>query len=128
MSNMNLKEYDNKCVRITDIDDSTFEGICSFNNKEFNECEYGRNEDSLDILNIKFYKPFIKEVEVIKDFNNKEYGNLEELIIDSGIDFIEDALEYENDIHKDRLKLCIKDNIDKFNDKEKTILLKITKK
>ena len=128
MSNMNLKEYDNKCVRITDIDDSPFEGICSFNNKEFNECEYGRNEDSLDILNIKFYKPFIKEVEVIKDFNNKEYGNLEELIIDSGIDFIQDALEYEDDIHKDRLKLCIKDNIDKFNDKEKTILLKITKK
>ena len=104
---MNLKKYDNKYIRIIDTDDTEFEGLCSYNNKEFNDVEYGRNEDSLQILNIMFYKSFIKTIEVIDNFSNKEYGNLEKLVIESGIDFIEDALESEDQIHVDRLILCI---------------------
>ena len=35
---------------------------------------------------------------------------LEELIVNSDIDFIEDALEMCNEVEKERLILCIKDN------------------
>jgi len=116
---MNLKKYDNKYIRIIDTDDTEFEGLCSYNNKEFNDVEYGRNEDSLQILNIMFYKSFIKTIELIDNFSNKEYGNLEKLIIESGIDFIEDALESEDQIHVDRLILCINNNKDKIKDIDK---------
>lgn len=107
---MSLREYDNKCVRITDIDDNVFEGNCVFNDKEYNEHEYGRNEESLQILNIIFYESYIKNIEVLKELKNNEYGMLEELIVNSDIDFIEDALEMCNEVEKERLMLCIKDN------------------
>ena len=116
---MKLSKYDNKLVRITDIDNIIFEGYCCHNCIEFNEIECGINEESLNILNIMFNKSCIKKVELIDDFSSK-YGNLEELIIsDEDYDFIEDALEREDDIHNKRLILCIKDNIDKFKDKDR---------
>ena len=80
---MNLKQYDNKCVKITDIDDNVFEGNSTFNDKEYNEHEYGRNEDSLQILNILFYESYIKDIEVLKELKNDEYSMLEELIVNS---------------------------------------------
>lgn len=52
---MDLKKFDNKCVRIIDIDDIVFEGNCTYNDK----------------------------------------------------------------VHNDRLMLCLKDNIDKFDDKDR---------
>lgn len=112
---MTLKKYDNKCVRIIDTDDNIFEGNCIFNNKEYNEHEYGRNEDSLQILNIIFYESYIKDIEILKELKNNEYSMLEELIINSDVDFIEDALEMCNEVEKDRLMLCLSDkkNIDK---------------
>ena len=98
---MNLKKYDNKYVRITDIEDNSYDGLCSYNDKEYNEHEYGKDEDSLQILNIVFYKSFIKNIEIIDNFNSNEYGPLEELIIESGVDFIEDAFDFNDKIHND---------------------------
>ena len=122
---MDLKKYDNKCVRIIDLDNKVFEGNCYYNDKEYNNHEYGRNEDSLQILNIMFYESDIKDIKEIKTFSNKEYGSLEELIIeDSDLDFIEDALDCDDQIHRDRLILCIKDNIDKFDDRINKIIKK----
>ena len=113
---MSLKKYDNKCIRIIDTDNNIFEGICVFNDKEYNEHEYGRNEESLQILNILFYESYIKDIEVLKELKNNEYGMLEELIVNSDIDFIEDALEMCDEIEKDRLMLCIKENKEKFKE------------
>ena len=114
---MNLSEFDNKLVQIIDIEDTSFEGYAVFNNKEYNYHEYGRNEDSIQILNIMFYESYIKSIKEIKEFSNK-YGNLEELICDSDLDFAVDALEYDNKIHNERIKLYLKDNANKFEDKE----------
>ena len=111
---MNLKKYNEKYVRITDKNGDAFEGYSIFNDKEYNEHEYGRNEDSLQILNIIFYKSFIKKIEVLDSLSNKEYGNLEELIIESGIDFIEDSLDYGEEIHNERILLCVKDHKEEF--------------
>jgi hypothetical protein len=115
---MNLKKFDNKCVQITDTDNKIYEGNCYFNDKEYNEHEYGRNEDSLQILNIIFYKSDIKKIKLIENLSSTDYGNLEELIIDSGLDFIEDAFDSEDKVHIERLIRCIKDNIEKFEDRE----------
>jgi alanine dehydrogenase len=104
---MNLKKYDNKCIRIIDTDDNIFEGNCIFNSREYNEHEYGMNEDSLQILNISFYKSYIKSIEIIKELKKDEYTMLEELIVDSDKDFLNDALNMCNEIEKERLMLCI---------------------
>ena len=69
-------------------------------------------------MNIIFYESYIKKIELLNEFKNNEYSDLEKLIIDSDIDFIEDALDTEDETHKDRLILCIKDNIDKFKNKK----------
>ena len=105
---MNLKKYDNKLVRITDIDDNQYEGICAYSNEEFNECEFGTDEESLDIICIKFYKSNIKNVEIIKEFSS-EYGQLEELITSFGDDLIEEVFDSEEDEHIYRLLKYIKD-------------------
>ena len=107
---MNLKKYDNKCVRIIDTDDNIFEGNCIFNSKEYNEHEYGMNEDSLQILNISFYKSYIKSIEILKELKKDEYTMLEELIVNSDKDFLDDALDMCNEIEKERLMLCINNN------------------
>ena len=116
---MNLEKYDHKCVRIIDSEDKCFEGICEFNDKEYNEHEYGRCEDSLQILNILFYPSYIKHIEELDSLSSTEYKDLEELIVDSDIDFIEDALDMCEKEQIDRLILCIKDHLDEFEDKEK---------
>ena len=105
---MNLKKYDNKLIQIIDTQNNTFEGLCQYNGKEYNEHGYGKKEDSIQILNIIFYKSTIKQIKEISTFTNPNYDKLEELIVDSDIDFIEDALEY-NDIHKERIIKCLKD-------------------
>lgn len=115
---MNLKKYDNKIVRIIDTENNCFEGICYYNSKEYTKHEYGIDEESLQILNIIFYKSSINKIEIIENFKSNEYSDLEKLIIDSDIDFIEDALDIDDKIHRDRLILCIKDNINKFKNKE----------
>lgn len=119
---MNLVKYDNKLVKITDIENNQYEGICHYDNEEFNECEYGTNEESLDITCIKFYKSNIKKVETINKFS-KNYDKLEELII-TDIDLIDEVFESEEDEHIYRLLLCIQDKNIKIN---KELLLNLLK-
>ena len=123
---MNLVKYDNKLVRITDVNNNQYEGICSHYNEEFNECEYGTNEESLDIAYIKFYKSNIKKVEIIDKFT-KEYGTLEELIVESGDDIIDEVLESEDDEHIYRLLLYMVDKNIKVNNESLLYLLKYNK-
>ena len=120
---MNLIKYDNKLVRITDINNDQYEGICSYNNEEFNECEYGTNEESLDIICIKFYKSDIKEVEEIDKFSN-DYDKFEETIIES--ELIDEVFAREEDEHIYRLLKYIKDKNIKI-DKELLESLKYNK-
>ena len=68
---MKLKKYDDKLVRITTIDDEVFEGICSYNDKEYNEFEFGKKEESLQMIYFMFYKGAIKNVEILDDWSKK---------------------------------------------------------
>ena len=106
---MTLNEFDDKCVRITCKNGEVFEGICIYCNEEFNEVEYGRREESLDIVNVKFYKNCIKKVESLEDHKgpygrfSEEYGKFEEETVKDGTDSIEEVLFSEEDEHIYRL-------------------------
>jgi hypothetical protein len=120
---MKLVKFHGKLVRITDINNNQYEGICLHNNEEFNECEYGIDEESLDILCIKFYKHDIKKVELINNFS-EEYGYLEESIVEFGDDLIEEVFESEENEHIYRLLKCI---VDKRIKVDKELLLNLLK-
>ena len=83
---MNLHDYDDRCVRIIDNNSDIFDGICSYNNAEYDEHEFGRNEESLQICNFLFYKSDIKEIQSLENNDGPygkflaPYGKLEEMI------------------------------------------------
>ena len=112
---MNLKKYDEKCVRITCDDGNVFEGISLYSDSEYNECEYNRKDESLDIENFKFYKSYIKKVENLENHNGPygkftdKYGTLEKMNVEDGIDTIVDILFGEEDEHIYRMLICLED-------------------
>ena len=114
---MKLEKYDTKCIRLEDKFGDIYEGLCMFNNKEYNEHEYGVSEDSLVMSYTIFYKSMIKKIKIIDAFSEK-YGKLEELVMKSGLDIVEEVLDSEDDISIYRLLLCLEDNISKITKKE----------
>ena len=135
---MNLSKYNDKIVRIITINDEIYDGICSYNDLEYNLCEWGKEEESLQILSYHFYLDDIKE---IIDLNGKfldDYGQLEEKIVSGGMDEIIDAIEYTIDDHTYRILCCLEkhpefenkkevlDYIKTYNFKDKRIQDKIT--
>lgn len=62
---MELREFNNKVVRITDIDNQTFEGVCLYEDKDV----YDEELDGLSVKSgtrwIKVFEDEIKEVEII---------------------------------------------------------------
>lgn len=107
---MKLKDYDNKCVKIIDKFNYEYEGNCTYNSKDYNESEFGKRIESLQILNFMFYKEIIKEIIILENGFIDEYGTIEEEIVNDGLDSIIDAFEYEDDEHVCRIIRCIKDN------------------
>ena len=111
---MNLKQFDGKCIRIKDRDGIVFDGFCSFNSDEYNEHEYGRCEDGLQIANFLFYESDIKEIRSLEDHFGEyghfldPFGKLEEFTVEDGIDSIRDILLSEDNEHVIRLLRCIK--------------------
>ena len=120
---MNLSKLDDKMVRIEDTDGGIYEGICMHNSREYNYHEYGRDEEGLEMDNILFYKSYIKKAKKINEFS-AEYGKLEELVVESGMDIIDEVLNSEENISIYRLLLCLEDNIGSFPKEEKTKLIK----
>ncbi len=105
---MRLSEYDGKCVQIKCIDGKIYEGICSYNCRDYCYHEFGRNEDSLQIFHFLFYKNDIEKIMVVTDFS-EPYGEIEkETFKDDAL--LEQALDDEDDIHVYRL-LCYMETV-----------------
>lgn len=110
---MNLQEFDGKCVRIIDSLGDAFDGICSYNSEEYNEHEFGRTEECLQIENFLFYRNDIQTVKSLENRNGlygkflDPYGKLEELTIEDGINSIQDILSSEEPEHVRRLLRCL---------------------
>ena len=73
---MNLKKYDEKCIKIIDIFGYEYEGNAIYNNQEYTYHEFGRDEDSLQILNYLFFKETIKKIIVLENGFTNDYGYL----------------------------------------------------
>ena len=107
---MNLKRYDNKCIRLVDGLGDIFEGVARHDSRDYNFHEYGKDEESIQMSNTIFFKSFIRKIDIIDSFSDK-YGLLEESLIESGMDMIDEVLTSEDDISINRLLLCLEDKI-----------------
>jgi len=115
--NYMLNKYDNKKIKLETIYGDTFEGIGYFYSREYNEHEYGVDEDSIVMSHIMTYESQIKNIEEIDGFST-DYGRLEEIVIEDGVDIIDEVFESDDDIYIYRLLLCIEDNISTFTNKD----------
>ena len=99
---MKLKKYDNKLVRIICIDGKIYEGIATYNSRDYSLHEFGKDEESIEIFHFLFYKDDIKKVCVIDKFS-EPFGEIE-ISTANDIDLLEQALDIdEDDIHVYRL-------------------------
>ena len=116
---MNLKSFDDKCVKITTISGEVYEGIVSYCGKNYVYHEYGQNEEALLLVPILFYKSDIADIVSLEDVNgpfghfSDRYGLLEEKCLDWGTDLIEEVFDSEDDIQISRMLLCMNDNFHK---------------
>lgn len=110
---MNLKRFDGQCVRIIDLDDIAFDGFCSYYHSEYNEHEFGRAEDSLEIVNFVFFKSDIKAIKSLEGHTGPygrfldPFGKLEEMNVQNGSDSILDVLSCEENEHVLRMLRCL---------------------
>lgn len=62
---MELRKFNNKVVRITDIDNQTFEGLCLYEDKDVYDEEYDGLSVKSGIRWTKLFEDEIKEVKII---------------------------------------------------------------
>ncbi len=110
---MDLCQYDNQWVRIIDKRGDKFEGLCTYNHAEYNEHEFGRAEDCLQMIYFLFYESDILSVESIGDHHgiygrfDDPYGTFEIMTVEDGFDSILEVLECEEKDHIMRLLNCL---------------------
>lgn len=62
---MILESFDGKCVRITTVSGEVYEGIVSYDNREYAFHEYGRDQEALHLVPILFFKDDIDRKSVV---------------------------------------------------------------
>ena len=120
---MNLKSFDGKCVRIVTTFGEIYEGIVSYDDKEYAFHEYGHDEEALHLTPIIFYKNDILNVISLEDVSgpfghySEKYGLLEKKCLEWGTDMIEEVFDSEDDIQILRMLACMKDNFQSLVDR-----------
>ena len=115
-TDMDLKKFDGKCVRITTVWGEVYEGVVSYDDNEYAFHEYGHDEDALRLTPIVFYKNDILSVIDLEDVNgpfghySEKYGLLEKKCMEWGTDLIEEVFDSEDDIQILRMLACMKDH------------------
>ncbi|MCR5035184.1 MAG: hypothetical protein K6B42_07210, partial [Clostridia bacterium] len=93
-----------------------FEGVVSYDNKEYALHEYGCEEEALRLTPIVFYKKDIFNVICLEDVNgpfghySEKYGLLEKKCLEWGTDLIEEVLDSEDNSQILRMLACMKDH------------------
>lgn len=120
---MNLAKYDGKCVRILTTWGEVFEGVASYDDREYAFHEYGHDEEALRLTPIIFYKSDISSVISLEDVNgpfghySERYGLLEMKCLEWGTDMIEEVFDSEDDSQILRMLACIKDHFQSLADR-----------
>ncbi len=114
---MKLSKFDGQCVQIEDNSGDLFEGYCSYNSAEYNEHEFGNDEEGLELPGILFFKSDIRKVTSLEDHQGpygkftSSYGKLEEMIVEDGVDMIDEVFYSEEQEHIYRLLLCMENHL-----------------
>ena len=120
---MNLREFDGKCVRIITAWGEVFEGVVSYDDREYALHEYGHDQEALRLTPIVFYKNDILSVISLEDVNgpfghySEKYGLLEKKCLEWGTDMIEEVFDSEDDSQILRMLACIKDHFQSLADR-----------
>ena len=115
-TDMNLSKFDGKCVRITTVWGEVFEGVVSYDDREYAFHEYGRDQEALHLTPIIFYKDDISSVVSLEDVNgpfghySEKYGLLELKCLEWGTDLIEEVFDSEDDSQILRMLVCMRDH------------------
>ena len=114
---MKLSQFDGQCVQIEDCNGDVFEGYCLFNSAEYNDIEFGYDEEGLQMPNMLFYKSNIRKVTSLEDHEgpygkfSAPYGKLEEMAVEDGLTMIDEVMLSEEPEHIFRLLLCMEDHL-----------------
>ncbi len=120
---MNLRKFDDKCVRIITTWGEVFEGVVSYDDKEYAFHEYGHNQEALHLTPIILYKDDILDVISLEHVNgpfghySEKYGLLEKKCIEWGTDMIEEVFDSEDDDQILRMLACMKDHFQALADR-----------
>ena len=116
-TDMELKSYDNKCVRILTSTGEVYEGIVSYCGHEYVFHEYGCDQEALYLTPILFYEDDIESVISLEAVDgpfghySEKYGLLEKKCLEWGSDMIEEILASEDDTQILRMLACMKDHL-----------------
>ena len=114
---LKLAQYDNKCVRLVDSLGNVVEGVASYNSQDYNEHEYGRDEDGLQLASFLFFRSDITEITSLEEVEGPyghfsgPYGWLEEQYVEEGAEGVEELLDSEDEVHISRLLTCLEDHL-----------------
>ena len=120
---MNLDQFDGKCVRIITTSGEIFEGVVSYDDKEYAFHEYGRDQEALRLTPIVFFESDIQSVTSLEDVNgpfghySEKYGLLEKKCLEWGTDLIEEVFDSEDDSQILRMLDCMKDHFQALADR-----------
>ena len=120
---MDLNKFDGKCVRIITTSGEAFEGVVSYDDREYAFHEYGHDQEALRLTPIVFYKDEIKSVISLEDVNgpfghySEKHGLLEKKCLEWGTDMIEEVLDSEDDSQILRMLACMKDHFQTLADR-----------
>ena len=112
---MDLKSFDNKCVRLLIASGEEYEGTVSYCGREYVFHEYGCEQEALVLSPMLFYKDDIVSVTSLEEVDgpfghySEKYGLLEKKCLEWGSDLIEEVLESEDDTRILRMLACMKD-------------------
>ena len=121
-SAMNIRDFDNKCVRITDVSGDVYEGIASYFNSEYVFHEYGCDQEALCLTPVLFYKDDISSVVSLEGTNgpfrhySEKYGLLERTCLDGGTDLIGEVFDSDEDDRILRMLYCMSDSFQSLTD------------
>ena len=120
---MDLDQFDGKCVRIVTAWGEVFEGVVSYDDREYAFHEYGHDQEALHLTPIIFYKDDIASVTSLEDVNgpfghySEKYGLLENKCLEWGTDLIEEVFDSEDDVQILRMLACMKDHFQSLADR-----------
>ena len=118
-----LNQFDGKCVRIITVWGEEFEGIVTYDSREYALHEYGHDKEALHLTPIIFYDDDISSVISLEDVNgpfghySDKYGLLEKKCLEWGTDMIEEVFDSEDDTQILRMLACMNDNFQSLADR-----------